>query len=176
MGYPCLMTPWMLQPRQALAELPLVVDTGPLITLVGVKLHDLLPQLYGELLVPEQVLAEYQMGIQPSDPDLRALPWLQICPITIEPRLLDDLDAGEAAAISLAQARGAPAVLLDDRAGRRVARERGLLVVGTLAVLLRAKAARLIPAVGPVMNTMIAQGRFISPTLRAQVLAAADEA
>ncbi len=155
---------------------PLVVaDTSPLIKLVGVALLDLLPRLYGRVLVPEQVLAEYQAGASPSDPDLSTISWIQIERATIDPVLLDDLDLGEAAAISLAEAQGARGVLMDDRAGRRIAHERGLLVIGTLAVLLRAKTAGLIPAVRPVMDQMIAQGRYISPRVRAQVLAAADE-
>ncbi len=94
---------------------------------------------------------------------------------TIVPALLDDLDVGEAAAISLAEARGVSVVLMDDRAGRRVALGHGLSVVGTLAVLLRPKAATLIPAVSPVIDEMLAQGRYISPALRAEVLKAAGE-
>jgi predicted nucleic acid-binding protein len=35
------------------------------------------------------------------------------------PELLDELDVGEAAVISLVEARGIPIVLMDDRAGRR---------------------------------------------------------
>lgn len=169
------MTRWMWLPRHALAEAPLVSNTTPIIKLVGVGLLDLLPQLYGQVLLPEQVVDEYRAGAQPTDPDLRAIAWLQIQSTTIVPALLDELDMREAAAISLAEARRVPIVLMDDRAGRRVAQGRGLQVVGTLAVLLRAKAATLIPAVGPIMDEMIAQGRYISPALRAEVLKAAGE-
>jgi predicted nucleic acid-binding protein len=125
--------------------------------------------------VPEQVLVEYQVGAQPLDPDLTTFPWVQIRRVSIDPAVLDELDLGGAAAIALAEVQPVRAVLMDDRAGRRVARGRGLTVVGTLTVLLRAKAAGLIPAVGPIMDRMIAQGRYISPTVCAQVLAAADE-
>ena len=153
----------------------LVADTSPLMKRVGVELLDLLPRLYERVLVPEQVLVEYQVGAQPLDPDRTTFPWVQIRRVAIDPAVLDELDLGEAAAIALAEVQPARAVLMDDRAGRRVARARGLTVVGTLAVLLRAKAAGLIPAVGPIMDRMIAQGRYISPTVRAQILAAADE-
>ncbi len=53
-----------------MAEAPLVTNTTPLIKLVGVGLLDLLPQLYGQVLVPDQVAAEYRAGAQPTDPQL----------------------------------------------------------------------------------------------------------
>jgi hypothetical protein len=153
-----------------------VTNTTPLIKLVGGGLLDPLPQLYGQVILPQQVLIEYQVGAQPTDPKLEAVPWIHIHPITVPQALLNELDAGEAAAITLVDALDVSIVLMDDRAGRRVAQERKLQVVGTLAVLLRAKAATLIPAVGPIIDVMLAQGRYISPALRAQVLRAADEA
>ncbi len=134
-----------------------VADTSPLIKLVGVALLDLLPQLYGRVLIPERVLAEYQAGVSPPDPDLSTIAWVQIERATIDPVLLDDLDLGEAAAISLAEAHGARAVVMDDRVGRRIAHARGLGVIGSLAVLVRAKTVGLIPAVRPGMDQMIAR-------------------
>lgn len=175
MEYRSLTTRWMSLPRLALAERVIIADTSPLITLVGVELLDLLPQLYGRVLIPEQVLAEYLVGAQPAEPDIRTFSWLQTQPVEISPGLLDELDMGEAAVIALAHERKLLVVLMDDRAGRRVAREHGLEVIGTLAVLLRAKATHLISTVGPILDRMIEQGRHISPALRIQVLTAADE-
>lgn len=48
-------------------------------------------------------------------------------------------------------------------------------MVGTLTVLLRAKQQGLLPAVEPVIATMLAQGRRISPALRAHALRLAGE-
>ena len=158
-----------------MAKAPLVSNTTPIIKLVGIGLLDLLPQLYGQIIIPEHVLIEYRAGAQPTDPQLEVIPWVEVHAVSIAPDLLDILDVGEAAAITLAEAHGARAVLMDDRAGRRVAQARGLEVIGTLAVLLRAKTANLIPAVGPVIDTMLAQGRHISPALRAHVLAVVGE-
>lgn len=157
------------------ADRPVVSDTTPLIKLTGVGLLGLLPRLYGEVWIPEAVRDEYRAGARAADPQLERLPWLRVEPVVPDPELAAVLGAGEAAAITLASARGARAVLLDERVGRRIARERRLPVVGTLSVLLRAKREGLIPAIGPVVDEMIAQGRRIGTTLRARVLHEAGE-
>ena len=60
---------------------------------------------------------------------------LQTRPISeIDPKL-QQRDAGEREAITLALTTSATLVLLDERNGRRAARERGLAVSGTLGVL-----------------------------------------
>ena len=93
----------------------------------------------------------------------------------MDPALPSRLGPGEAAALSLAMAQNARAVLLDEAYGRRIARQHGLPVVGTLSVLLAAKQAGLLPAVRPVLGEMVRQGRRISARLQAQVLRAAGE-
>jgi predicted nucleic acid-binding protein len=51
---------------------------------------------------------------------------------------LDELDSGERNAIQLAIDEDADLLLMDERAGVAVARRRGLIVTGTLGVLLQA--------------------------------------
>ena len=48
---------------------------------------------------------------------------------------LDNLDAGEKAALALAASYAADLVLMDDREGVRIARKKGFRVIGTLGVL-----------------------------------------
>ena len=155
---------------------PVVSNTSPLINLVGVGLLELLPQLYGTIWIPEAVREEYITGARASDPDLDRLEWLTVSSVSVDPNLLDTLDDGEAAAIALAVATNARAFLIDDRSGRRVARSLSLPVIGTLGVLLAAKQQALIPAIGPVIEQMRAQGRHISANLCAKVLRDANEA
>jgi predicted nucleic acid-binding protein len=69
------------------------------------------------------------------------------------------LDAGEAAVVTLARQRPGAEVLMDERRGRRVAEQvYRLRIVGTGGFLLRAKAAGLIPAVGPLLTAMKTNG------------------
>jgi predicted nucleic acid-binding protein len=111
-----------------------------------------------------------------GEPELDQLSWVRIVPaVAHDPSLPPGLGAGEAATIALASMENARAVLLDELLARRVARQRGLPIIGTLGVLLVAKQSGLLVAVRPVVDAMIAQGRHISTTLRAQVLRAAGE-
>jgi predicted nucleic acid-binding protein len=95
------------------------------------------------------VLDEYQAKAPPTEPDLSYVPWLKVVDDVIIVPALPLLDAGEAAAISLAQTVGAQLILLDERKARRIAARMGLPIAGTLAVLLRAKQHKLIAAVRP---------------------------
>jgi predicted nucleic acid-binding protein len=158
------------------AKGPVVSNTTPLINLVGVSQLHLLPALYGAVTISGAVRDEYAAGKAAADPDLDALPWLQIVPaVAIDPSLPQQLGTGEAATLSLALALQARAVLLDEAYGRRLARARGLPVVGTLGVLLAGKQAGLLGAVNPIIDEMVRQGRHISASLRARVLRAAGE-
>lgn len=156
-------------------EPPVVSNTTPLITLAGVGLLDLLPQLYGSIWIAEVVRVEYQAGRTAAEADLDALPWIMVRPVAVDSVLMDLLDAGEAATIALAIAQRARIVALDEARGRRIAQGRGLATIGTLGILLRAKRAGLIDALAPVIDAMVSQGRYISLALRDRVLRDAGE-
>lgn len=78
------------------------------------------------------------------------------------------LDGGEAAAIGLALATKADLVLLDERKGRRVARERNLRIAGTLGVLESAAAQGLI-RLPDALDDLAKTSFRISPKLLQQV-------
>lgn len=160
-----------------MAEPPVVSNTSPLITLAGVGLLELLPALYSEIQIAAAVYDEYQTNRASAEPNLDTLTWLIVEAIEPDRALAEipGLGRGEAATIALGTLVQARAVVLDDRLGRRIAGERGLPVIGTMTVLLRAKQHGLLPAVGPIMTTMLAQGRRISPRLHAHVLRVAGE-
>lgn len=116
-----------------------VADTSPLRYLVLIQHIDVLPALYGRVIVPPAVLAELAHEHTPDA--VRA--WLSAPPkwlhveqakqsMTTEP---STLGPGERAAIALAEELSADALLIDDRDGRREAERRRLPVLGTLRVL-----------------------------------------
>lgn len=117
-----------------------VADSAPLHYLILLDLADLLPKLYGEVLIPSAVVSELSSGGAPAKVRgwLAVAPvWLQIEPVRPEEssRVSDALGAGEREAIALAQVVHADLLLIDDSDGRFEARRRGLRVTGTLGVL-----------------------------------------
>jgi predicted nucleic acid-binding protein len=118
---------------------PIVADTTPLNYLVLIEAVDVLPRLYGRVLLPPSVLAELSdlhapgqvrtWAMQPRD-------WLRVVPLlTPADSSLMHLDAGERDAIALAAEQQASLLLMDERDGAAAARARNLRVIGTLAVL-----------------------------------------
>lgn len=112
-------------------------DTSPLNYLILIGRVEILPALFGRIVVPAAVLAELA---HPGSSDgihdwLKTLPdWLIVRdPLQIDPEL--NLGRGESAAISLALECHADLLLIDDRKGCREARTRGLAVAGTLNIL-----------------------------------------
>ncbi len=152
-----------------------MTNTTPLITLAGVGLLDLLPLLYDKVWAPRIVLDEYQAKAPPTEPELSETSWLTVVDAVIIDPTLPLLDAGEAAALSLAQMIRARLILLDERKARRIAARMGLRVAGTLAVLLRAKQQGLIGAIQPYITQMQSQGRRFHPNLIARLLEEAGE-
>lgn len=122
----------------------IVCDTTVLSYLVPLGLAEHLRLRYGSIAIPEAVRRELSHPKTPepvrawiADPPF----WVQILPS--EPLVGIDLDPGEREAIPLAERLGVR-LLLDDRAARDVARERGVDVIGTIGFLaLEAEEGRL---------------------------------
>ena len=117
----------------------IVADTTPLNYLVLIQAADILPELYRAVLIPPAVKAELTHANTPavvrewiSQPPA----WLEVVSLK-QPvdSALEQLDAGEREAISLASELQAILLLMDERDGVTIARHRGLKVVGTLAAL-----------------------------------------
>jgi predicted nucleic acid-binding protein len=116
-----------------------VADSSPLRYLVLIQQIDILPALYGRVIVPPAVIAELTHEHTPGSVRawLSAPPeWLEVRPpMTLPTTEPSTLGPGEQAAISLAEELSADALLIDDRDGRREAARRRLPVLGTLRVL-----------------------------------------
>ena len=116
-----------------------IADTSPLHYLILIQVEDVLPRLFQRVLIPDEVYAELRHPGAPAavrqwiaEPP----PWLEIQSAATAPDAIADLDAGEAAAIRLAEQLGETAFLLmDDLKGRGEASRRGIPSTGTLGVL-----------------------------------------
>jgi predicted nucleic acid-binding protein len=116
-----------------------VADASPLCYLVLIGEIDLLPKLFLQVAVPQAVIGEL---LHQDAPEV-VRNWASNLPEWISPTAtaevvsggLEKLQAGERAAIILAESIKADLILLDEKAARRVAAERGLRVSGILGVL-----------------------------------------
>jgi predicted nucleic acid-binding protein len=118
-----------------------IVNATPLIALALVDQLDLLPQIFGDIIVPLTVYNEViGQGLErPGAQAISQAQWLQVMAptavSTVEPLLLG-LDRGELDVLLLAQEQAPDWVIIDERQARRAARAMGLPVKGTVGVLL----------------------------------------
>jgi uncharacterized protein len=159
-----------------------VSDTGPLIALAKVNLLEVLRQLYERIAIPSAV---YDELLAKDGPEIERLNiafdagylyvivprWLPDISPEIE-RLTDKLGAGERQAIGLVfQLRGwsesePPGLLLiDDRAARTVASALGIPLTGVVGVLVRAKQDGYIEKIRPLLESIYAEGYWLSEAL-----------
>jgi predicted nucleic acid-binding protein len=115
-----------------------VADTSPINFLILIQESDILPKMYGTVVIPQTVREEL---VRPSAPQLVRswidhLPiWLEVrSPLAVPDSSLAKLDAWERDAFTL----------VDEREGRRAAERRGIPVIGTLGVLREAATLRLL--------------------------------
>lgn len=142
-----------------------VADTSVILNLCKVGHEDLLPLLFKEVWIPEVVRLEF---LRLSQEDVRfqglVLPhWVQVSSALLvrdEVSSLPGLHAGETAALTLALAKHANAVLMDESAGRSAAKKLGLTAIGVLGILLQSKRAGLLPSIRPVLKQLEDEAGF----------------
>jgi len=162
--------------------MPVVIsDTSPLRALAHLGHMEWLQELFHQIRLPPAVASELRHP--PSALAAVDVAGWQFLVIQ-SPRNLQRvsefrlrLDAGEAEALALAEELHADVVLVDELAGREVARQCGFTVLGTLGILLRAKQQGLCPAVAPLLDRLQRElNFFVSPGLRQTILRQAGEA
>ena len=149
-----------------------VSDTSPLTALITIGRADLLPLLFGRVIIPpavrEELLREH--SILPA--------WLEVAAPTTIPLAVAEarLDAGETQSIALALELRADTVLMDERLGRRVAQALGLRPTGVLGCLVLAKRDGHLSAVSTVMTELQSlAGCWFDDKLITAILRAAGE-
>lgn len=131
-----------------------VADTSPICYLLLIGGIDLLPQLYGRVLIPQ--IVQQELADERSPAIVQAWisqppSWLVIQTVNVPSDSdLDNLDPGERAAIVLAEQQGADLIIIDELSGRRVALSRQFRVTGLLGVLDEAARQNLIDLPGAI--------------------------
>jgi predicted nucleic acid-binding protein len=127
-----------------------ISDTSPINYLVLIGEIDLLTTLYGEIIIPPIVFNELTADGSPIEvknwlankPD-----WLVVKSTEFEPsKTFFGLDAGESEAIQLAKELKADLLIMDEKQGRKIAKEQGLKIVGVIGILASAIKQNIIDA------------------------------
>lgn len=160
----------------------IISDTGPLIGLAKIQQLGLLCHLASEVYIPPRVQVELLARIAPEtallEDALKKV--IQVrSPADSDPAIenaLKRLDEGERQAIALARSLPGPVLLLmDDRAGRTVARRLGQPLTGTAGLLLLAKRQGLVQTVAPLLENVRKAGYWVSDEVMAVVRRLAGE-
>ena len=151
-----------------------ICDASPIIGLARVDGLDWLKPLFRQVWIPSQVESELLAGRTTRDQDgvCAALDTdvLNIWSKPIEPAITVDLDEGESACIHLALVHPGSLLLIDERAGRAVAREHGIAVAGTAAVIGQARLRGLIPSARDIFERLLQSDFRIAPEVIRTVL------
>ena len=156
-----------------------ISNSSPLQYLHQAGVLHLLPALFGQVCVPDAVVAELEEGRRRgvSLPVLADLSWLQVRTVR-RPELVPlvtHLGDGEKEVLALGRELPDVLLLLDDRDARRHAHALELEISGTLGVLLVAKERGILEAVRPVLDRLQAMRFHLDARTRQIVLKLAGE-
>ena len=159
-----------------------VRNTSPLLNLAIIGRLEQVRSQFGRVSVPPAVVEEFHLGEnRPGSAPLRRAveeEWI-VTEVPSDDALIrtlrQDLDEGESEAIALAVEQKADRVLLDEREGRRHARNVGLHVTGALGILLRADEEGELSSLSRAIDQLEEEAGFwIGPDLREQILRKTD--
>lgn len=122
-----------------------IADTTPIITLLKLERLELLEKIFGQVIIPNAVYEE----LTANQKYLSEAKVIDDCPFLIRGEVSDrqaikvlrevvGLDVGESEAIALADEQEANLLIIDERKGRRVAKQMGLKITGTIGILIQA--------------------------------------
>ena len=148
-----------------------IVNTSPLQYLYQLGQLDLFTKLFGRIIIPDAVVEELAAGrrLGISLPAPETFNWVDLRnPASPVGALLAwDLGAGESAVLSLALEHPGSWVVLDDKLARQAAIHLNIPLLGTAGMLMRAKQAGHLQAVGPVLDQLANLGfRLTTQTVR----------
>ena len=149
--------------------MPLISNTGPILSFVRAHHLDLLSRIVGTLMIPHAVYDEIviQGAGLPGSTEVEHARWITRMAIRdhiFMNALPHTLHKGEREAITLAKEHEG-ALLIDDQSARRVAQRHGITCLGSLRVLEEGKERGTITAVRPILDALIAAGMYVSDAL-----------
>lgn len=153
-----------------------VSDTSPIINLAAIGYLDILPKLFGTVVIPREVFEEivYKGAGEPGSDEIKNATWISIHESQNKElihKLGEVLDQGESSAIALAIELNADYLLIDESLGREQAKKYNVHVMGLIGVLFEAKKQGIIIEVLPIVDRLISEAGFwISNSLMDEII------
>ncbi|MCB1193800.1 MAG: DUF3368 domain-containing protein [Leptospiraceae bacterium] len=154
-----------------------ISNTGPIIGLYKIGILDILNKLFNNIYISEAVFNEIMNTKYLNTIQIQDYSWIKVeANKSVDPLLLNELDYGEATAISLAMFFKADLLIIDERKGRRIAEQvYGIEIIGIAGILLKAKLSGYISEVTKFFNQLLQEKYYISNDIIQDICSAAGE-
>ena len=140
-----------------------VCNSTPIIAFSKINRFDLLYKVFEKILIHEAVYKELtgSKETRPGSIELKEADWIKVEKVQNKEYtrfLMANLDYGEAEVIALAFEKKADLTIIDEKIARRIARQLGLTVIGSVGILIKAKNMGIISKIKPLWDNMISCG------------------
>ncbi len=157
-----------------------VVNSTPLIILASIDKLEILKKLYGRVFIPNGVLNEISVkgDLKLGKEQIRKYDFIKVKEIRNQQTkkfFRTSLHIGEVEVMILYDEIQANLCVIDDLLARKYAEHLGLIVTGTLGILLKAKQKGIISPLKPLLDKLIKNGFYIDDKLYDQILQIAGE-
>lgn len=149
-----------------------VSDTSAISNLLQIGQLNILQRLFGTITIPPAVQREIY-AIPTQQAQIEKLNWIEVAEPTNQQFISElsvELDLGEAEAIALSVEQDAEYLIIDEYAGRKIADEHGVKIIGLLGILILAKQKKVIDTVKPNIENLQKVGFRLNQTLITNVL------
>ena len=153
----------------------IVADSSPLVALALCDCLEILDQLFGEVRVSQTVYAEVTIGNKAGSTKLLTYLQDKVREANLDLHIIggDTIDKGELTSIALYKHLNADYLLIDEKAGRKVAQINHVKIIGRLGVL--AKRQNLIPRLKPYIEILRTSKTHFSEELLNYALSVVNE-
>ena len=155
----------------------IIADSSPLVALALCDCLDILDALFGEVRVSQAVYEEVTVGNKAGSVKLAHYLQNRVKEVDIDLHIIggDTIDKGELTSIALYKRLNADYLLIDEKAGRKIAQINQVKIIGSLGVLIEAKRKNMIPLLNPYIEILRTSKTHFSEELLNYALTAVGE-
>ena len=155
----------------------IIADASPLVALAICDCLDLLELLFGDVRVSPAVYDEVTVAAKPGAEKLSGYLQSKVVKADLNFHIVggDAIDKGELTSIALFKHLNADYLLIDEKAGRKVAKLNDVRIIGSLGVLIEAKRKGIIPLLKPYVEILRRSQAYFGEELLNYALSAVGE-